>query len=269
MGPARAHFHCSTRLFCEVEGSSARLRVIKGAMRNVLAIFQREFASYFSSALAYIIVPVFLLLVGGFSLYFQDFLAAGQASMRPVFFWCAVSYLLLIPALTMRAFAEESRTGSIELLYTLPIREEEMVLGKYLAAMALMSLALALTLGYPLTLSAYGNLDWGPVAGGYLGLLLLGAAFSAIGIAASASTSSQVVAFLVSLVIGLLPFATGYSLARVPSSVLPLVQYLSFEYHFNHLSRGVIDSRSIVYYGSVVALFLHMAVFQLEQRRLR
>ena len=238
-------------------------------MRNVLAIFQREFASYFSSALAYIIVPAFLLLVGGFSLYFQDILSSGQASMRPVFFWCAVSYLLLIPALTMRAFAEESRTGSIELLYTLPVTEGEMVLGKYLAALALMSLALLLTLGYPLTLGAYGELDWGPVAGGYLGLLLLGAAFSAIGIAASSSTSSQVVAFLLSLMLGLLPFVTGYSLSRVPSDILPLVQYLSFEYHFNHLSRGVVDSRNIVYYASVVAVFLHLAVFQLEQRRLR
>lgn len=237
-------------------------------MRNALAIFKRELASYFDSPLAYIVIPAFLGLVGGFSLYFQDILGGGVASMRPVFFWSAVFFLLLIPAVTMRLFAEENRTGSIELLVTLPVTEGEMVLGKYLAALGLMTVALALTITYPLTLGSLGDLDIGPVIGGYLGLFLLGASFSAIGTAASALTSNQVVAFLVALIACLVPFATGYGLAQVPPDLLPVVQYLSFEYHFNNLARGVVDSRDLIYYIAVVALFLHIAVFALERRRL-
>lgn len=238
-------------------------------MSNILAIFRREFASYFDSPLAYIVIPAFLGLVGGFSLFFQDILAAGVVSMRTVFFWSAVFFLLLIPAVTMRLFAEENRTGSLELLATLPVTESQMVFGKYLAALALMTVALGLTVTYPLTLAGLGDLDSGPVIGGYLGLFLLGAALTAVGTAASASTKNQVVAFLVDLVLCLVPFATGYALSRVPAELLPLVQYLSFEYHFNNLSRGVIDTRNIIFYLSVAGLFLHLAVFQLERRRLR
>lgn len=234
-----------------------------------MAIFRREFVGYFDSPLAYIIIPVFLGLVGGFSLFFQDVLADGVASMRTVFFWCAVFFLLLIPGVTMRLFAEEQRTGSLEMLVTLPVTEGEMVLGKYLAALLLMTVALGLTVTYPLTLSQLGALDWGPVLGGYLGLFLLGASFAAIGTAASAMTRSQVVAFLIAVVVCLLPFASGFALGQVPASLLPLVQYLSFDYHFNNLARGVVDSRNLLYYASVVALFLHIAVFNLERRRLR
>lgn len=237
-------------------------------MSNVVAIFRREFWAAFDGPLAYIAVSVFLVLVGGFSLFFQDLLAAGVASLRPVFFWTAVFYLLLIPAVTMRLFAEERRTGTLELLVTLPITETEVVLGKYLAALAMMSVALALTASDPLTLSSLGELDWGAPDGGYLGLFLLGAAFTAIGTAASAHTSNQVVAFLVALLLGTVPFATGFALDQVPASALPLVQYLSFDYHFNNLARGVVDTRSLVFYASVVMVFLQLAVYGLERRRL-
>lgn len=237
-------------------------------MGNVAAIFRREFWSAFDSPLAYVVIPVFLALVSGFSLFFQDVLGGGVATLRPVFFWCAVFYLLLIPAVTMRLFAEERRTGSLELLVTLPVTEGQVVLGKYLAALALMAVSLLLTLTWPLTLGMLGDLDLGPVFGGYLGLFLLGAAFTAIGTAASAYTSSQVIAFLVALIVGLVPFATGFALQRVPGDLLPLVQYLSFDYHFNSLARGVVDTRNVVYYLSVVAVFLQIATFGLERRRL-
>lgn len=236
---------------------------------NVLAIYQRELRSYFDGALAYLIVPIFLGLVGSFSLFFQDIFEIGRLEMRVVFFWMAFFFLLLIPALTMRTFAEEKRTGSIEMLVTLPIKDEEIVLGKYFASVSVVLLALMLSLTYPISLAGLGELDWGPVFGGYLGLFLLGAAFSAIGIAMSALSNSQVMAFLLSLTIGIIPFATGYALNRVPGEILPVVQYLTFEYHFSNLSKGVIDTRNLVFYGSVVAFFLHLAVFQLEQRRLR
>ncbi|MED5373386.1 MAG: ABC transporter permease [Myxococcota bacterium] len=237
-------------------------------MTTVLAIYRRELSSYFNSALAYIIVPIFLLLVGLFSLYFNDLFVTGLATLRTVFFWSAMFFLLLIPAVTMRLFAEEKRTGSLELLVTLPVNEGQLVLGKYLAALTLILVAVALTFSYPLTLATLGELDWGPVLGGYLGLSLMAAAYTAIGTAASSLTSNQIVAFLVAMLLCLVPYVVGFFLSSIPASILPLVQYLSFDYHFGGLSRGVIDTRNLVFYGSVVALFLHVATFALEQRRL-
>jgi len=237
-------------------------------MRVVIAIFRREFASYFNSPLAYITLPVFLLLIGLFSLVFNDLFDAGLATMRTVFFWTAMFFVLLAPALTMRLFAEEKRTRSLELIATMPIHEPQLVIGKYLAALCVLLLALAMTLSYPITIAMYGDLDWGPVMGGYLGLALLGASYAAIGTAASSLTSNQIVAFLIAMAACLVPYVTGLFLHRVPAEILPLVQYLSFDYHFNSLSRGVIDTRNIVFYGSVIGVALHVAVFSLEQRRL-
>ena len=130
-------------------------------------------------------------------------------------------------------------------------------------------LTLLLTCTYPITLSLLGTLDWGAVAGGYIGLFLVGASFTAIGLAASASTSNQNNAFLFAFVLSLIPFLLGYTLGRVPESLIPVVQFASFEYHFNNLARGVIDSRNLIYYGSVIALALHCTLFQLARRRLR
>ena len=234
----------------------------------IFTLFLRELRAYFDGMLALLIIPTFLGMVGVFSLFFQDIFASGVLELRGVFFWMALFFLLLIPALTMRSFAEEVRTGTIEMLVTLPISDEELVLGKYLAALSVVTLALLLTVTYPISLAQLGPLDWGAVFGGYLGLFSMSAALTAIGIAMSASTRNQVVAFLLSLSLGLFPFATGYALPRVPSEWLPLVQYFTFEYHFSSLAKGVIDTRSLVFYGSIIALFLHLAVFQLERRRL-
>ena len=237
-------------------------------MTTVFTIYRRELLAYFDGPLAYIAVPVFLGLIGLFCLFFQDIFTSGIADMRRVFFWIALFYVLLIPALTMKSFSEEYRTGSLEMLMTLPISEAQMVTGKYCSAVSFVLLTLLLSLTYPLSLAQVGDLDWGPVLGGYLALGLLGAAFCAIGIAMSTCTQNQVVSFLLSFAIGLLPFATGYALNVVPTEMLPIVQYITFEYHFSTLAKGVIDSRSLVFYASVIALFLHFAVFQLERRRL-
>ncbi len=238
-------------------------------MKNTFTIFRRELSSYFDSPLAYIVIPAFLILVGTFTMYLQDLFASGVVTLRPVFFWCAVCFLLLIPAVTMRLFAEERRSGTLELLVTMPVSESEVVAGKYLAAVTLVGISLALTATYPATLATLGTLDPGPVVGGYLGLFLLGAAFTAIGTAASAFTSNQIVAFLFGLVMCIIPFATGFALSQVPPAALPIVQFLSFETHFNNMARGVIDSRDVIFYLSVTGLFLHLAVFGLERRRLK
>ena len=237
-------------------------------LTHVSAIYRRELSSYFDSPLAYIVIPIFLGLVGAFSLYFQDLFGGGTATMRPVFFWASVFMLLLIPAITMRLFAEEHRTGSLELLVTLPVSESSIVLGKFLAAFSLVSVAILLTLSYPLTLLMLSSIDLGPIVGGYIGLFALGAAFTAIGTAASVSTKNQIVAFMVTLLVCTIPFASGFALAQVPAAFLPIVQFLSFETHFNNLARGVVDSRDLFFYGSIIGVFLHMAVFGLERRRL-
>jgi len=235
----------------------------------VNAIYRRELSSYFDSPLAYIIIPVFLGFVGAFSLYFQDLLGSGLATMRPVFFWASIFMLLLIPAVTMRLFAEEHRTGSIELLVTLPVSEPAIVIGKFLAAFSLVCVAIVLTASYPITLMFLSDVDVGPIVGGYIGLFGLGAALTAIGTAASVGTRNQIVAFLGALVVCMIPFASGFALAQVPATFLPVIQFLSFESHFNNLARGVIDSRDLIFYASIVAVFLHAAVFGLERRRLR
>ncbi len=238
-------------------------------MLNVLAVFRRELTSSFDSPLAYIVVPVFLGLVATFVLWFQDIFAQGVVSLRTFFFWSSLFFVVLVPAITMRLFAEERRTGSLELLITLPMSETQVVLGKYLSALALLAVALLLTATYPVSMAILGDLDWGPVVGGYLGLVLLGAALCGIGTAASALTSNQVVAFLLAMVLCLLPFATGFFLHKVPAVALPVVQYLSFDYHFNNLARGVLDSRDLIYFLSVGAMGLAVAVLALRRGRLK
>ncbi len=258
------------------------------AVRNVIAIARRELGAYFDSPLAYFIVPVYVLLVGGFSLWFDDVFTTGIASMRGTFFWSALFLVLLVPAITMRLFAEEKRTGSLELLVTLPIREEELVLGKFLAALGLVGVSIASTFTYPVMLAILGvpevavaeappavirvftdtGLDFGPVFAGYAGLFLMGAALAGIGTATSSVTSSQIVAFLLALVICIFPYTTGFFLEKVPPDLLPFVQFLSFDYHVQNLARGIIDTRDLVFFGSVVAVSLHVAVYSLERRRL-
>lgn len=255
-------------------------------MNNVFAIARRELGAYFDSPLAYFVVPAYVILVGAFALWFDDMFATGTVSLRTLFFWSGIFLVLFTPAITMRLFAEERRTGSIELLVTLPIEEGELVAGKYLAALVVVAVALASTLSYPLTMLVLGTperadgppllvrmftesgLEIGPLLTGYLGLFLVGAALAAIGTAASSITSNQIVAFLLALVISIFPFVTGYFLPQVPLSVLPIVQWLSFDYHFDSLARGVVDTGGFVFFGGVIALGLHVAVYSLERRRL-
>lgn len=256
-------------------------------MRNVLAIARRELGSWFDTPLAYLIVPIYVVLVGAFALWFDDVFAAGVVSLRSVFFWSGIFLLLLMPAITMRLFAEERRTGTIELLTTMPLSEAEIVAGKFLAALALATVAIGTTLGYVGMFAWLGTpevtgsaapflvrlftetgLDWGPAAGGFVGLVLEAAALGAVGCAASSLTSNQIVAFLGALVVSLFPFTVGFFLDRVPVEVLPVVQYLSFSYHFENLARGVLDTRDFVYWGGLVGLGLHTTVWSLERRRL-
>jgi ABC-2 type transport system permease protein len=211
---------------------------------------------------------VYLGLLAAFTLWFDDILADGVADMRRVFTWMAAGFVFLVPAVTMRLVAEERRSGSLELLATLPLTTTEIVVGKWMAANALVFSAVVLSASWPIALSRLGTLDWGPVMAGYLGLMLLGAAFASIGVFASSITDNQVVAFLVAATLCLLPWALGFALALVPGWLVPLVQWMTFEYHFGNLARGVLDSRSLIFYGAVIVAALRLATHVLEHRRL-
>jgi ABC-2 type transport system permease protein len=196
-------------------------------VKTTWAIFRRELAAFFNSALAYIAIPLFLLLVGLFSLYLDDLFDKNLAHMGSVFRWMALFLILLVPALTMRMLAEERRSGSLELLQTLPVSDAQIVLG------------------------------------------LMSASYCAIGLAVSAFTRSQILAFLLAMALCLVPYSMGFFLEQVPSDWVVVVQHLSFETHFSSLSRGVLDTRNMVFYFSVVIVALHVAVFALEESRSR
>lgn len=237
-------------------------------LTNTLTIAQKELRSFFNSAVGYVILTLFVLITGWF--FASKLFLIGQADMREIFsIIVPITYLFFIPAITMRLIAEEKKSGTLELLVTLPVRDAEIVIGKFLATVGLLAAALLLTLAYPLTLSMLGDPDGGAMIGGYLGLLLMGASYLSIGLFTSGLTENQIIAFILGFVIILAFFMFDKVLVFFPESVTSILQYLSITYHFENIARGVIDTRDLIYYGSVMTLFLFLSVRTLESRRWR
>jgi ABC-2 type transport system permease protein len=238
-------------------------------MSNVFAIARREFQGYFNSLIAYVFLVIYLLLTNW--LFFRVFFLNGQANMRLMFDIIPWVFLFFVPAITMRLWAEEKKIGTMELLMTLPVKDGEAVLGKFTAALGLLGLALALTFPLPVIVSTVGNLDWGPVFGGYLGSILIGAAYLAIGVFISSLTENQIVAFILSVVgiFALYMIGSDIVVFSLPSSMAPIMEYLSLGTHFESIGRGVIDLRDIVYYLSVIVFFLYLNVRSIESRKWR
>jgi ABC-2 type transport system permease protein len=225
-------------------------------MENVKHIFKKEFKTYFISPIAYIVISVFLLVIGW--MFFSTFFLNRQASLIRFFSLLPVTFAFIIPAITMRLFSEEINVGSYELLLTLPVSFKEIILGKFLAAVAFIGVMLSPTIVYAISISFLGDLDWGPVIGGYLGALLLGASFSAIGLLASCLTRNQVVAFIIGMAICFfLTLLIDFILFFIPSFMVGFFQYLSANFHFQNISKGIIDSRDLLYFIilSFVALY--------------
>jgi ABC-2 type transport system permease protein len=233
---------------------------------NVLSVAKKEFRSYFDSPIAYIFITAFLLLVN--FLYMWTFFIAGQADLRPFFGFMPFVFLFFVPSITMRMWAEERKMGTLEVLLTLPVQEKEVVLGKFLSSLALLALMLALTFNLPLMVGALGKPDWGMIVCGYLGTLLLGASYLAIGLFASALSENQIVAFILAIVIGVALLIVGewFFLMLVPDIFVPVLEYLGLGAHFESLGRGVIDSRDILYYLSIIGIFLYLNVNVVENR---
>ncbi len=235
-------------------------------MNSVWSIFKRELRSYFDSPMAYVVIIVFLLLTGWF--FTSNFFVAGQADLRVIFGIIPFVFLFITPAITMRLISEERKTGTMELLVTLPITDWSIIIGKYLASVALLFAMILPTIVYAITVSLLGDMDGGPAIGGYVGLLLMGAAYLAVGTFGSSLTDNQVVAFIVSWILVFIFFLLDKILFFLPNWMVSFVEYLSIEYHFQNISRGVIDTRDLIYYLSLIAFALFLAVRSMSARRL-
>jgi ABC-2 type transport system permease protein len=235
-------------------------------MHNIIIIYKKELNSFFTSPMAYIFLVVFALINGYF--FTNTFFLYDQANMRALFSIVPLVYLFFIPAISMGLISREKNIGTIELLSTLPLKEKDIVIGKYLAALSLILLALLSTFVHYFTLINVGsNVDHGAVFTGYLGLALLGGVYTAIGIFASSVTENQVIAFIVGIAIVLVFFMMDKLLFFIPVSLTGIVQYLSTEFHLSNISRGVIDSRNIIYFGSIIGFFLTLTTRLLESRK--
>lgn len=236
-------------------------------MHNIMTISRRELGAYFNSPVAYIVITVFLLVSG--YLFFSQVFLVNEATMRDFFAISPLIFIFFAPAITMRLLAEEKRTKTIELLITMPVSDWEVVLGKFFGALGVLAIAILLTVAYPLTISSMGDLDWGTVTAGYLGLLLLGATYVSIGLMASSFTQSQVIAFIISFAITFALYLSGKLLPLMPKSLAPIIEYVSLDSHFVNIARGVIDTRDIVYYASLIGACLFLSVQSLDSRRWR
>ncbi|MFC1929137.1 ABC transporter permease [Chloroflexota bacterium] len=233
-------------------------------MRNTIAIALKEFKSYLASPMAYIVIGIFLAVTGLFfatspSTYYETSISGFLGT------WWAL--LLLAAVLTMRLLAEERKMGTMELLLTAPVRDSEVILGKFLGSLGILTVMLALTLLYPILLISLGDPDIGPIATGYLGLFLLGCTSLAVGLFASSMTSNQIVAAVVAGGILFALWFAGMAADLLPEAFGDIFNYLSLSYHFPDFVRGVIDTRGIIYYLSITVLFLFLAIRSLENSR--
>ncbi len=223
-------------------------------MSSLGVIFKRELASYFATPLAYVFIVIFLVLAGSFTFFFGNFFQNGQADLRAFFAYHPWLYLFLVPALSMRLWAEERKSGTLELLMTLPLTLRDMVLGKYLAAWVFTGIALLLTFPIWITVNYLGDPDNGVIVAGYIGSWLMSGSLLAIGACISATTRNQVIAFIVSVVVCFLFMVSGMDIVQgwlpgwVPETVKSSVASLSFLTHFNSIMKGVLDLRDLMYF---------------------
>ncbi len=238
---------------------------LRTSVSNINAILRREVRSYFNSAIAYVVIVVFLAIVGWF--HTSNLFLSNVATMRLLFELVPIVFLFVVPAITMRLLSEEKKSGTIELLTTKPLHDAEIVLGKFLAAWALIGVALLLTLVYYLTIAALGKIDNGPVVGGYVGLMLMAGVYVAIGLLASSLTENQVIAFIIGFVFVFALFMFDKVLIYIPDTLASIVEFLGIDYHFGNVARGVIDSRDIIYFLSLLGFMLYLTVVSLGRRR--
>lgn len=233
-------------------------------MDNIFPLFKKELRAYFDSPIAYIVLIIFLLIIGWF--FGSNLFLINQAELRTVFQIAPMIFMFLIPAITMRLLAEEKKAGTIELLVTMPIRDFEIVAAKFLASFALLTVGVIMTFVYAFTVAWLGEVDNGPLAGGYIALLLMGAAYISVGLYFSSLTSNQIVAFVATFAFIFGLYIINNALIFFPGSIASILEYISIQYHFDNIIRGVIDTRDLIYYFSIIGLFLFLTNRTLEAR---
>lgn len=242
-------------------------------MNIISAMFKRELRSYFATPVAYVFIVIFLVLMGTFTFYLGGFYEQGQADLRAFFNFHPWLYLFLVPAISMRLWAEERKSGSIELLMTLPITPWQAVLGKFLAAWAFTGIALTLTFPVWITVNYLGDPDNGTILAAYIGSLLMAGGFLAIGSCISAVTRNQVIAFVVSIVVCFGFLLSGFPMVLdmfsgwLPQVIVDAIASLSFLSHFTNISRGVIDFRDLIYFGLLIGTFLYANTIVLQWKQ--
>lgn len=242
-------------------------------MAPVKIIFEREFASYFATPVAYIFIIIFLMLSGVFTFYLGQFYERGQADLSSFFGFVPWLYLVLIPAVSMRLWSEERRSGTIEMLMTLPIETWQLVLGKFFAAWVFVGLALFLTFPLWITVNYLGSPDNGVILGAYIGAWLMSGGFLAVGSCISALTKNQIIAFILTLVVCFVLVVSGFPIVQdsftgwAPLWLVDGLSSLSFLTHFNAISRGVIDFRDAIYFLVVIATWLYATSLVIELKK--
>jgi ABC-2 type transport system permease protein len=242
-------------------------------MSGVLAVFKRELTSYFATPIAYVFIVIFLVLSGVFTFFYGGFYETGQADLAGFFYWHPWLYLFLVPALSMRLWAEERKSGSIELLMTLPIEVWQAVAGKFLAAWAFTAISIALTFPIWITVNYLGDPDNGVIIAAYLGSILMAGGFLAVGACISASTKNQVIAFILSVVACFILLAPGLGVVQqllsgvAPQWLVDGLASLGFQAHFDYISKGVIDLRDLVYFALLIGAFLYANTIVLELKK--
>lgn len=243
------------------------------SMRNVGIIFKRELESYFATPVAYVFIVIFLVLSAALTFHMGNFYERGQADLIPFFGFHPWLYLFLIPAISMRLWAEERKSGTIELLLTLPVTMLEAVIGKFLAAWLFAGIALLLTFPMWITVNYLGDPDNGVIFTAYIGSLLMAGGFLAIGACISATTKNQVIAFIVSVVICFAFLLSGFSIVLdffrgwAPQSVVDAISSLSFLTHYTSLSKGVIDLRDVIYFVTLIGFWLYANAVVIEMKK--
>ncbi|PLX27465.1 ABC transporter [Candidatus Parcubacteria bacterium] len=222
--------------------------------------------AYFNSPIAYIFIGVFLV-VGNF-LFFKNFFLYGQANLRPYFDLLPWIFLFLSPAVTMRLWAEEKKSGTIEFLLTLPVSDWQVVVAKFLGALCFVVITLSLSFTLPISVAFIGDVDWGPVIGGYLGAIFLAGSYLSLGLFISSLTKNQIIAFLMALVACFAAFIIGadFVLYGAPQIFVPLMKFIGLGSHFSNISKGVIDTKDLIYYSSFIFLFLWLNARVIEAR---
>lgn len=233
-------------------------------LHDPIAIMKKELMTYFYTPIAYIVITAFLIVTGFF--FFKDFFYFNQAEMRGFFQFLPLILTLVVPAITMRLFAEEIHSGTIEILLTLPVKTIDAVAGKFFAATAFVSIMMAPTLIYLITIIIVGSPDAGPIIGGYLGSILLAGTYSAIGILTSSLSRNQIVAFITGL-LGCFFFWLIDKITIFLPNKLSFLEYFGTDYHFRNISRGIIDSRDLIYFFSIIVISILLTAKILDDRR--